>query len=213
MAAQLPPQRTRIVYNSPRSYERPPIARCCCDCRRHRAFLFRVTACASQGTCHAYTFNHRQRRTAGSQHHRAQCNSAVQAQQQRSARGPDSCCRSGIQWFWLQRKKHLPRARMEKCPGWHTKLCVDGPRSGRAHRQWLVALLLALGLGAQALVAMSFSRQSLYTLQPAAAQTLEPNTELVAFALFHPYMLAFEVASILLLVAMIGAVVMAKKKV
>jgi NADH-quinone oxidoreductase subunit J len=81
------------------------------------------------------------------------------------------------------------------------------------NRQWLVALLLALLLGAEAFVAVLFSRQGLTTLQPAAARTLEPNTELVAYALFHPYMLAFEVASILLLVAMIGAVVMAKKKV
>src|SRR5580658_5245683 len=59
------------------------------------------------------------------------------------------------------------------------------------NRQWLVGLILAAA--------------------PAAA--LEPNTEQVAWGLFHPYMLAFEVASILLLVAMIGAVVMAKKKV
>jgi NADH:ubiquinone oxidoreductase subunit 6 (subunit J) len=49
---------------------------------------------------------------------------------------------------------------------------------------------------------------------PAAApETLEPNTERVAFYLFHTYMLPFELASILLLVAMVGAVVMAKKRV
>ena len=48
---------------------------------------------------------------------------------------------------------------------------------------------------------------------PAPPQALEPNTEQVASALFHTYMLPFEIASILLLVAMIGAVVMAKKKV
>jgi NADH:ubiquinone oxidoreductase subunit 6 (subunit J) len=50
-------------------------------------------------------------------------------------------------------------------------------------------------------------------MPPAAAGSLEPNTERVAFYLFHTYMLPFEIASILLLVAMIGAVVMAKKRV
>ncbi|MFZ1033014.1 MAG: NADH-quinone oxidoreductase subunit J [Candidatus Acidiferrales bacterium] len=38
------------------------------------------------------------------------------------------------------------------------------------------------------------------------------NTEAVADALFSKYMLPFEIASILLLVAMIGAVVMAKRR-
>jgi NADH-quinone oxidoreductase subunit J len=39
------------------------------------------------------------------------------------------------------------------------------------------------------------------------------NTEAVGQALFQRYMLPFEIASILLLVAMIGAVVMAKRRV
>jgi NADH-quinone oxidoreductase subunit J len=81
------------------------------------------------------------------------------------------------------------------------------------NRQWLVALLLTLVLGAQVAVALALSRGSLYTLAPASAQSLEPNTEQVAWSLFHTYMLPFEVASILLLVAMIGAVVMSKKRV
>ena len=61
--------------------------------------------------------------------------------------------------------------------------------------------------------AISVSRGTLYTMPPAPAASLEPNTERVAFYLFHTYMLPFEIASILLLVAMIGAVVMAKKRV
>jgi NADH-quinone oxidoreductase subunit J len=47
----------------------------------------------------------------------------------------------------------------------------------------------------------------------APASVLQPNTELVARSLFSSYMLPFEIASVLLLVAMIGAVVMAKRKV
>ena len=81
------------------------------------------------------------------------------------------------------------------------------------NRQWLVALILALVLGAQAAAALAVSRHGLNTIEAASAQALEPNTEQVAFGLFHTYMLPFEVVSILLLVAMIGAVVMAKKRI
>ena len=38
------------------------------------------------------------------------------------------------------------------------------------------------------------------------------NTQAIALALYQDYMLPVEIASILLLVAMVGAVVMAKKK-
>jgi len=81
------------------------------------------------------------------------------------------------------------------------------------NRHWLVALMLTLVLGGQVVLALTLSRGSLYTLPPAAVTSLEPNTEQVAWSLFHTYMLPFELASILLLVAMIGAVVMSKKRV
>jgi NADH-quinone oxidoreductase subunit J len=81
------------------------------------------------------------------------------------------------------------------------------------NRRWYVALLLTVVLGAQAFAAILVSRQSLYTLPPAPAQALEPNTEQVAWGLFHTYLLPFEIASVLLLVAMIGGVVMAKKRI
>jgi len=84
-------------------------------------------------------------------------------------------------------------------------------------RQKWVALIVALALGAQ--VGLMFwstghvKRSNL--LLPAAAQAdkLPPNSETVAQSLFSAYLLPFEIASLLLLVAMIGAVVMAKKKV
>jgi NADH-quinone oxidoreductase subunit J len=81
------------------------------------------------------------------------------------------------------------------------------------NRHWLVALMLTLVLGAQVVLALTLSRGSLYTLPPAPISALEPNTEQVAWSLFHTYMLPFELTSILLLVAMIGAVVMSKKRV
>ena len=49
-------------------------------------------------------------------------------------------------------------------------------------------------------------------LPPAAAEAVQPNTELIGRALFQSYILPFEVASLLLLVAMVGAVLMAKKR-
>jgi NADH-quinone oxidoreductase subunit J len=81
------------------------------------------------------------------------------------------------------------------------------------NRHWLVAGLLALALGTEVAVALRVSRTGLQAATVAPAAALEPNTERVAWSLFHTYMLPFEVASILLIVAMIGAVVMSKKKV
>jgi NADH-quinone oxidoreductase subunit J len=81
------------------------------------------------------------------------------------------------------------------------------------NRRWYVALLLTVVLGAEAFAAIAVSRQSLYALPPAPAQALDPNTEQVAWGLFHTYVLPFEIASVLLLVAMIGGVIMAKKRI
>jgi NADH-quinone oxidoreductase subunit J len=79
------------------------------------------------------------------------------------------------------------------------------------NRQRLVAAVLAIVLAAQVLGGFWVGRTS---LGPGAKQVLEPkNTEAVGQALFQRYMLPFEIASILLLVAMIGAVVMAKRRV
>jgi NADH-quinone oxidoreductase subunit J len=81
------------------------------------------------------------------------------------------------------------------------------------NRQWWLGLLLALVVGAQLVLAVVISESKLSFGTPAPAATLEPSTQLVGRALFSEYMLPFEIASILLLVAMIGAVVMAKKKI
>ena len=81
------------------------------------------------------------------------------------------------------------------------------------NRQWWLGLLLALVLGAQLTIAVAVGRAGLPLGEPVPAATLEPSTQLVGRVLFNEYMLPFEIASILLLVAMIGAVVMAKKKV
>jgi NADH-quinone oxidoreductase subunit J len=83
-----------------------------------------------------------------------------------------------------------------------------------ARQKW-VALLVAVALGTQVgIVLWSAGKmpwQGLPVLSAAAAEKLPPNAESVAQSLFSTYLLPFEIASILLLVAMIGAVVMAKK--
>jgi NADH-quinone oxidoreductase subunit J len=83
-----------------------------------------------------------------------------------------------------------------------------------ARQKW-VALLVALALAGQ--VGLMFWSSGKMPGQgllmtAAAASSLPPNSEEVAKSLFSSYLLPFEIASVLLLVAMIGAVVMAKKR-
>jgi NADH-quinone oxidoreductase subunit J len=79
------------------------------------------------------------------------------------------------------------------------------------NHQHVVAGALALVLGAQVFFAFWVGRGILP--HPEAIAMSPKNTEAVGDALFTHYMLPFEIASILLLVAMIGAVVMAKRRV
>jgi NADH-quinone oxidoreductase subunit J len=84
-----------------------------------------------------------------------------------------------------------------------------------ARQKW-VGLIIALALVAQVGVMFWSSRkvpgQGVPVLAAPPAQRLPPNSEEVARSLFSSYLLPFEIASVLLLVAMIGAVVMAKKR-
>ena len=84
-----------------------------------------------------------------------------------------------------------------------------------ARQKW-VALLISLALAAQVgLMLWSTGKmpgQGVPVLSAVPADKLPPNSEEVAKGLFSSYLLPFEIASVLLLVAMIGAVVMAKKR-
>jgi len=84
-----------------------------------------------------------------------------------------------------------------------------------ARQKW-VALVIALALAAQVgLMLWSSAKmpgQGLPVLAAPPANQLPLNSEEVARSLFDSYLLPFEIASVLLLVAMIGAVVMAKKR-
>lgn len=82
-------------------------------------------------------------------------------------------------------------------------------------KQKWVSLIVAVALAGQVGVMLWASRripgEGLFTRESVAADKLPPNSEALAQSLFSTYLLPFEIASVLLLVAMVGAVVMAKK--
>jgi len=86
----------------------------------------------------------------------------------------------------------------------------------RFRMQTFVAFLVALALGLELAAVLYFARklpgEGLFIQGSALADKLPPNSEELARSLFSSYLLPFEIASVLLLVAMVGAVVMAKNK-
>jgi NADH-quinone oxidoreductase subunit J len=85
-------------------------------------------------------------------------------------------------------------------------------REYQLNKQWVVGTAVALALGG--LLLFVYNRG--YQIFPAtnfAAMPEGQNTQQVALLLYGPYMLPFEIASLLLLVAIVGAVVMAKKRI
>ena len=88
----------------------------------------------------------------------------------------------------------------------------------RSRLQKGAAVFVALAVFTEAAIVLLLARkvpgpgQGLIGPLPAAADKLPPNTEELAKSLFTAYLLPFEIASVLLLVAMVGAVVMAKKR-
>jgi len=76
---------------------------------------------------------------------------------------------------------------------------------------WLVGLLSAVALGGL-LVAVFVKGKELFP-ERMALPPEQSNTQAIGIALYGTYLFAFEMASLLLLVAIIGAVVMAKKRI
>lgn len=83
-------------------------------------------------------------------------------------------------------------------------------RMAAFNRQKFVGAALAVALGAEILLAIWIGRGDLRLEQANPLPAM--NTEAVADALFRHSVLAFELASILLLVAMVGAVVLARRR-
>jgi NADH-quinone oxidoreductase subunit J len=79
-------------------------------------------------------------------------------------------------------------------------------------RQWAVGLVTVLILAAELGYALYRGSKGFVLAQSASGALSEQNTQAVGTMLYRNYMLPVEIASLLLLVAMIGAVLMAKRK-
>ena len=80
------------------------------------------------------------------------------------------------------------------------------------NQQWIAGTLAALGLGAL-FVVIYIKGKSVFALPASPSIAEGTNTQAVGQLLYSNYMFPFEIASLLLLVAIIGAVVMAKKRI
>ncbi len=81
------------------------------------------------------------------------------------------------------------------------------------NKQWLIAVLATVFLGGL-FAFVYFKGQSVFPQPLTAAVVPESvNTQAVGRALYTSYLFPFEIASLLLLVAIVGAVVMAKKRI
>jgi NADH-quinone oxidoreductase subunit J len=79
------------------------------------------------------------------------------------------------------------------------------------NKQWLVGLVAAIALGALLMVVYVKGKALFPTRLGTPIES--NNVQQIGLMLYGPYMFSFEIASLLLLVAIIGAVVMAKKRI
>lgn len=84
-------------------------------------------------------------------------------------------------------------------------------REYQFNRQWLVGLVVAAVLGA--LFVGAYHKGQVIFPQQVVRFPEQQNTQQVGKMLYVDYLLPFEIASLLLLVAIVGAVVMAKKRI
>src|SRR6187455_986815 len=84
------------------------------------------------------------------------------------------------------------------------------------NRQWVIALITALLLIGELAFVVWRGNDSLVLAEPAPAVPsvlgVSGNSQLVGETLYGQYLLPFEIASILLLVAIVGSVALSKKK-
>ena len=88
----------------------------------------------------------------------------------------------------------------------------EAAKQRQFNRQWSIALVCAVVLLGE-LAYFMWKGAGAFTFAEDGGGSLTPNTELIAMALYRDYMLPFEIASVLLLVAILGAVIMAKKQI
>lgn len=91
-------------------------------------------------------------------------------------------------------------------------MLLNVKREERLHRQWAIALLLGLTLFGEAVfLAMGKTAVAQPASGMAEREAVVGNTESIGHILFSTYLFPFEIASLILLVAMIGAVILSKK--
>ncbi len=83
------------------------------------------------------------------------------------------------------------------------------------NRQWLIALAAVAAMGAEIGYFLYRGKDAFHIAEGAAGAVASAlgNTEQIGDSLFSEYLLPFEIASLLLLVAVVGSVVMAKKRI
>jgi NADH-quinone oxidoreductase subunit J len=84
-------------------------------------------------------------------------------------------------------------------------------RERQFNSQWVIGIIAATALGGLFMVV--FTKGNNMFPEHALPMVENDNTQKIATMLYGQYMFAFEIASLLLLVAIIGAVVMAKKRI
>ncbi len=90
----------------------------------------------------------------------------------------------------------------------------DAAKERQFHRNWLVGLVCAGATAGLFTLFLTRGAQSL-KLPPQAVEAMakEGNVESLSMLLFREYLVPFELASLLLLVAIVGGVMMAKKRI
>ena len=88
----------------------------------------------------------------------------------------------------------------------------EAAKQAQFNKQWWLALACAAGVGAEILYVLAKGSGSFPLPSPGPAGGSAGNVEMIANSLFRDYLLPFEVASLLLLAAIVGSVVMAKKR-
>ena len=92
-------------------------------------------------------------------------------------------------------------------------MLLNVKQDDRYHHQWRIASFICVPLLLELLVLLAHSRAAQPSRLPADAAEASDNTMAIGTTLFSTYLYPFEVASLILLVAMIGAIILAKRDV
>jgi len=90
----------------------------------------------------------------------------------------------------------------------------EAARQRQFNRQWWLAIACVVGVAVEVGYVYGQGGAAFPWTNPAQVETTPSagNTEMIADLLFSDYLLPFEIASVLLLVAVVGSVFMARKK-